>query len=64
MISLRILGTEEAKDELASLGENVDDFVVQTKSKLDETIRNYTAVASNDFKGSSILDDNGNYKST
>ena len=64
MISLRILGTEEAKDELASLGENVDDFVVQTKSKLDETIRNYTAVASNDFKGISILDDNGNYKST
>lgn len=64
MISLRILGTEEAKEELASLGENVDDFVVQTKSKLDETIRNYTAVASNNFKGISVLDDNGNYKST
>lgn len=64
MISLRILGTEEAKDELASLGENVDDFVVQTKSKLDETIRDYTAVASNNFQGISVLDDNGNYKST
>lgn len=64
MISLRILGTEEAKEELASLGENVDDFVVQTQSKLDETIRHYTAVASNNFKGISILDDNGNYKST
>ena len=64
MISLRILGTEEAKNELASLGEDVDDFVVQTQSKLDETIRNYTAVASNNFQGVSILDDNGNYKST
>jgi TP901 family phage tail tape measure protein len=64
MISLRILGTEEAKNELASLGEDVDDFVVQTKSKLDETIRNYTAVASNNYKGVSVLDDNGNYKST
>lgn len=64
MISLRILGTEDAKDELASLGEDVDDFVVQTKSKLDETIRNYTAVASNEFKGVSVLDDNGNYRST
>lgn len=64
MISLRILGTEEAKDELASLGEDVDDFVVQTQSKIDETVREYTAVASNDFKGVSILDDNGNYRST
>lgn len=64
MISLRILGTKEAKDELASLGEDVDDFVVQTQSKIDETVRKYTAVASNNFKGVSILDDNGNYKST
>ena len=64
MISLRILGTQEAKDELASLGEDVDDFVVQTKSKIDETVRNFTAVASNDFKGISVLDDNGNYRST
>jgi len=64
MISLRILGTEEAKNELASLGEDVDDFVVQTKSKLDQTIRDYTAVASNDFKGVSVLDENGNYRST
>ena len=64
MISLRILGTQEAKDELASLGENVDDFVVQTKSKIDQTVRNYTAVTSNAFKGISVLDDNGNYRST
>ena len=64
MISLRILGTEEAKNELASLGEDVDDFVVQTKSKLDQTVRDYTAVTSNDFKGVSVLDENGNYRST
>lgn len=32
-ISLRILGTEQAKDELASLGEDVEDFVVQTASQ-------------------------------
>ena len=64
MISLRILGTQEAKDELASLGENVDDFVVQTKSKIDQTVRNYTAVTSNSFKGISVLDDNGNYRYT
>lgn len=64
MISLRILGTEEAKNELASLGEDVDDFVVQTASKLDETVRNYTAVSSNAFQGVSVLDDNGNYRST
>ena len=64
MISLRLLGTEEAKNELASLGEDVDDFVVQTKSKIDETVRSYTAVASNAFKGISVLDENGNYRST
>ena len=64
MISLRLLGTEEAKNELASLGEDVDDFVVQTQSKIDETVRSYTSVASNAFKGISVLDENGNYRST
>lgn len=63
-IALRIQGTKEAKNELASLGENVDDFVVQTSSKIDSTVRNFTAVASNGFKGISVLDDNGNYRST
>lgn len=63
-ISLRILGTEEAKEELASLGEDVDDFIVQTSSKLDEQVRHFTAVASNSFEGISLLDDNGNYRST
>lgn len=63
-ISLRLLGTESARDELASLGEDVEDFVVQTQSKIDATVRDYTAVASNNFKGVSLLDDNGNYRST
>jgi len=27
--------TEEAKKQLSDLGENVDDFVVQTNSKID-----------------------------
>lgn len=56
--------TEEAKDELASLGEDVDDFVVQTQSKTDKIIRDYTAVASNGFKGVSVLDENGNLRNT
>ena len=34
-IALRIQGTEEAKEELEALGESTDDFVVQTKSKID-----------------------------
>lgn len=63
-IALRIQGTEAAKEELASLGEDVDDFVVQTQSKIDEQVREYTAVASNNFQGVSLLDENGNYRST
>lgn len=62
-ISLRISGTEEAKEELESLGEDTEG-VVQTRSKLNETIKNYTAVASNEGKGISILDDNGNLRNT
>ena len=56
--------TEEAKNEIAELGEDIDDFVVRTKSKTDQLIRNYTAVASNSFKGVSVLDNNGNLRST
>lgn len=63
-ISLRISGTEEAKNEIADMGEDVDDFVVQTKSKTDQIIRDYTAVASNSYKGISVLDQNGNLRST
>lgn len=63
-ISLRIAGTEEAKDELASLGEDVDDFIVQTQSKTQQLIKDYTAVASNAYKGVDVLDPNGNLKNT
>ena len=34
-VALRIAGTEEAKQQLADMGEDVDDFVVQTNSKID-----------------------------
>lgn len=63
-IALRIQGTEEAKEELQSLGENTDDYIVGTKSKINEQVKAFTAVASNEFKGVSLLDDNGNYRST
>jgi len=61
---LRISGTEEAKDEIKDMGEDVDDFVVRTKSKTDQIVRDYTAVASNQYKGISVLDDNGNLRDT
>lgn len=63
-ISLRISGTEEAKNEIQDMGEDIDDFVVRTKSKTDQIIRDYTAVASNAYKGVSVLDENGNLRST
>lgn len=62
-IELRMVGTKESKEELKALGEDVDDFVVQTESKLRESIMNLTKVASNGYKGFDILDENGNYKS-
>ena len=63
-IALRISGTEEAKNEIQDMGEDIDDFVVRTKSKTDQIIRDYTAVASNAYKGVSVLDDNGNLRDT
>lgn len=63
-ISLRIAGTEEAKNEIADMGEDIDDFVVRTRSKTDKIVRDYTAVASNNYKGVSVLDDNGNLRDT
>ncbi len=63
-IALRLAGTEEAKGQLAELGEDVDDFVVQTKSKTQDLIKDYTAVASNGFKGVDVLDANGNLRDT
>lgn len=46
------------------MGEDIDDFVVRTKSKTDQIIRDYTAVASNMYKGVSVLDPNGNLRDT
>lgn len=63
-IALRIAGTKEAKDELAELGEGVDDFVVRTESKTRKLIMDYTAVASNGFKGIDVYNENGNLRST
>ena len=63
-ISLRIVGTEEAKNELAELGEETDDYVVATKAKKQQIIKDYTAVPSNNGNGVDILDENGNYRNT
>lgn len=63
-ISLRITGTEEAKAELESLGEDTSDYIVQTSAKSQAAIKSFTKVASNNFQGFDILDDNGNFKST
>ena len=67
-ISLRIagmkLGKEELEAELNELGEEVDDWVMQTEAKKREAIMSYTAVASNGGKGVDILDANGNLKDT
>ena len=62
-ISLRIVGTEAAKNELSDLGEDVDDYVIRTKAKKREIIKQYTATASNK-EGVDILDSNGNYLNT
>lgn len=62
-IALRLTGTSESKDELEELGEETDG-VITTVSKLRDTIMSATKVASNDYQGFDILDDNGNYKST
>ena len=62
-IALRLTGTKSAKEELEEIGEETDNVIV-SQSKLRDTIKQATAVASNGFKGFDILDDNGNYKST
>ena len=61
-IALRITGTEEAKAQLEELGEDTGDFVVGTVSKLNEQVKRLTKTAGKD--GVSLLDDNGNYRST
>ena len=62
-ISLRLTGTEAAKEELKSLGEDTEEYA-ETVSKLRDTIMSATKVAANGFEGFDILDENGNYKST
>lgn len=62
-IALRLTGTKSAKEELEEMGEETEN-VITTQSKLRDTIKEATAVASNGFKGFDILDENGNYKST
>lgn len=63
-ISLRIVGTEQAEEQLEAMNEEIDAFVTQTNAKKQQIIKDYTAVASNNYKGFDILDENGNYKST
>jgi chromosome segregation ATPase len=63
-IALRLAGTEEAKDELIQLGEDVDDMIVGTRAKMQGLIKDYTAVASNAYEGIDILDANGNLRDT
>lgn len=63
-ISLRLVGTEEAEEELSAMNEEVDAFVKATNSKKQQIIKDYTSVASNSYQGFDILDENGNYKNT
>lgn len=63
-ISLRLVGTEEAEEELSAMNEEVDAFVKSTNSKKQQIIKDYTTVASNNYQGFDILDSNGNYKNT
>lgn len=63
VISLRLTGTNQAKQELSELNEDTDG-VITTVSKLRETIMNATKVASNGYKGVDLFDKNGNYRST
>lgn len=63
VISLRLTGTSQAKQELSELNEDTDG-VITTVSKLRETIMNATKVASNGYKGVDLFDNNGNYRST
>ena len=46
------------------MNEEVDAFVKATNSKKQQIIKDYTAVASNNYQGFDILDNNGNYKNT
>ena len=62
-IALRIAGTQDAKQQLEDMGEDTSDFVVQTMSKVDQKVRNYTKTAATP-NGISVLDDNGRLRDT
>ena len=62
-ISLRLVGTTQAKQELEDLGEETDGMIT-TASKLRDTIQSATSAATKDGKGFDIFNSNGNYKST
>ena len=62
-IALRLTGTKVAAQQLQEEGEEIDGMLT-TQSKLRETIKEATKVASNNNKGFDILKDNGAYKST
>lgn len=61
-IALRLTGTKEGAQSLQDSGEDIDGMIT-TVSKLRDTIKSATAVASNGFKGFDVFDKNGNYKS-
>ncbi len=61
-IALRLTGTEAAREELEQLGEDVSDFQVTTTSKLNQQIMDLTKTQ--DGLSVSLLDMNGNYRST
>lgn len=61
-IALRITGTESARKELEELGEDISDFQVTTTSKMNQQIIDLTKTQ--DSFGVSLLDMNGNYRST
>ena len=54
-ISLRLVGTEEAEEELSAMNEEVDAFVKATNSKKQQIIKDYTSVASNSYQDSTFL---------
>ena len=62
-IALRIAGTQDAKQQLEDMGEDTSDFVVQTMSKVDAKVRNYTKTAATP-NGISVLDDKGRLRDT
>jgi len=61
-IALRLTGTEAARKELEELGEDISDFQVTTTSKLNQQIMDLTKTQ--DGLSVSLLDMNGNYRST